>query len=232
MSSYGDPASPSYYSQITGPIKTSDNIVTGFNSWLDNADLGTTYGSNFANEEGNRVMFGFEIDGNGSQFSISELGSAAVASPYYPPNPGDTFGWPANGGPAFGPGLGTCNYSDGYVGITYGSGGKADVANYTYITSGAATQPVDEIVSRGSRDAYAVYIANSGATNQDKINNFVSTLGGFDFTGAFYLTDSSGEQIATGGATVQEVTPRAFLLSGIRLHRPRVAWPRVAREEA
>jgi len=186
---YGNPALPSYYSKITGPIPIQDNIVTGFNSWLGDANPGTDFGPNFANEYGNRVHFGIHIDGHGQQFSISQLQLIGSSSD-------------AGNGLGFEFGLGTYNYSSSYVGVIHGPSGD------TFITSGPNTQLVDEVYGRGSGNAYAVYLSDPGATNQDKINNFLATLSPYSFTEQYTLFYSGGSNpLAFGEGSVQLVTP-------------------------
>jgi len=137
--SFGDPASPSYYQQASNVISVTNNIVTGFASWDGLADPGTVFGPAYAPEYGNRLHFGIDIKGGTNLISISQLSFTAHSTD--PSNALD-FSYPE----------GSYSYSPSYVGIIYGVGG-----NDTYITSGPATQLVNEIVGRGSGNAWDVY---------------------------------------------------------------------------
>jgi hypothetical protein len=197
LTSYGDPTSPTYYSAVSGTIPLSSNIVTDFNSWLGNANPSATYGAAYANELGNRLSFGLDIQGNGQLFSISELSFSATST-----DSGDTLG--------FSFGQGSYSYSSSYVGIIYGPDGRGG-ADETFVTSGPSTQLVNEIVSRGSGNADAVYSTDPGATDQDKIDNFIQSMeatdpGAFDFTGTYTLTPTEGDAV-DGSATVVIATP-------------------------
>jgi hypothetical protein len=211
LTSYGDPTSPSYYTAASGTIPLSSNIVTDFNSWLGNANPSVTYGAAYAGELGNRLSFGLDIQGNGQLISISELSFTATST-----DSGDSLGFSYN--------TGDYDYSSSYVGIIYGADGRGG-ADETFVTSGPSTQLVNEIVSRGSGNADAVYSTDPGATDQDKIDNFIAgaeatTPGSFDFTGTYTLTPTEGDAV-DGSATVVIATPEpaswtlAFLCMGI-----------------
>jgi hypothetical protein len=188
QSTYGDPLSPTYYSAAPTDLTVDQNVVTDFSSWMGVADPSGA----FAGEYGNRLSFGVDIKGDGSLISISDLGFSAVST-----DPSDSLG--------FGFGTGSYNYSAAYVGIIYGIGGGPD----TFITSGPSTQEVNEIVGRGSGNAWEALLSDPtdfpGATPQAVINNVASDYdlgsGPFDFTGTYTLgTDS-------GSATVVFQTP-------------------------
>lgn len=184
LTSYGDPASPANYQSISGAIPVSNAIVTGFGSWMGNADASGAY----ANEYGNRVTFGVDISSSG-KFSISQLSFSAASS-----DPANTLG--------FGYVAGSYNYSSGYVGIDYGADGLKGGVDDIYITGGPGDQLVNEIVGRGSGNSWAVYSADAGATNQEKIDIAANAIWtnalshSFTFTGAYSLGG------ATGSATV------------------------------
>ena len=57
LSSYGDPNSPTYYSDDSD---ANQPLVTSFNSWMGYADPGA-FGAAFANELGNRMHFGLLV---------------------------------------------------------------------------------------------------------------------------------------------------------------------------
>jgi len=194
LSTYGDQNLPSYYQAAPSTLLVSQNIVTGFSSWNGVASPGGA----FASELGNRLSFGLLILGNGTKFSISQLSFDAVSTDTATP---DSLGFGYSAGPN---GYG---YSSGYVGIIYGSGGQSDTgAGYTYITSGDNTQLVDEVVGRGSGNAWAAYSNDLGGTTlQDKIDNAVANVGPtpFNFTGTYTLNGFAAP--ITGSATVEFV---------------------------
>lgn len=193
LSSYGTPGTPSYYQQQS-TVDINQMIVTGFPSWLSQTDPGTVFGSAFANELGNRPLFGLVINGNGTQFSISELSFTASSN-----DPGNLLGFTF--------GTGSYNYSSNYVGIIFGSGGGAN----TYITSGSNTQLVDEIVGRGSGNADAAYCPPAPATctiaaQQAAIAALAPDFNGMtQFSGTYTLT-TAGNVVLASGTSLLDVT--------------------------
>jgi hypothetical protein len=190
--SYGDPSSPGFYQQAPGVISVTNDIVTGFPSWDGLADPGNVFGANFSQELGNRIQFGIDIKGGTNLISISQLAFSAHST-----DPGNTLDF------AFAPG--SYNYSSSYVGIIYGSGG----AN-TYITSGPATQPVNEIVGRGSGNAWAVYDPSGNlASQQSNLLVCASQLGNqpFNFTGTYTIGGVSGSNSVTLNPVVTHSGP-------------------------
>jgi hypothetical protein len=179
LASYGNPSLPTYYCQAPSFVPISDDIVTGFNSWMGVADPGNVFGSAYANELGNRIQFGVVVNGNGSLISINNLSFSASST-----DPGDALG--------FSFGVGSYNYSSDYIGIIWGAGGQSDVADYTYITSGSSTQLVNEIVGRGSGNALDAYETDPGVNDQARINN-AENLGTnvIAFTGDYVYGSSS-----------------------------------------
>lgn len=175
--SYGDPASPSYYQQAPGVISVTNDIVTGFPSWEGLADPGDTFGAAYSQELGNRLQFGIDIKGGTNLISISQLSFMAQST-----DPGNTLG--------FSFGEGSYNYSLSYVGIIYGAGG-----NNTYITSGPNTQLVNEIVGRGSGNAWAVYDTSGNiVSEQSNIVSYAEQISTqpFSFSGTYTLAGVSG----------------------------------------
>ena len=129
-------------------ISVTNNIVTGFPSWNGLADPGDVFGANFSQELGNRLQFGIDIKGGTNLISISQLSFSAHST-----DPSNTLDF------AFA--QGSYNYSASYVGIIYGPGGTN-----TYITSGPATQLVNEIVGRGSGNAWDTYDTSGNIASQ------------------------------------------------------------------
>lgn len=175
--SYGDPTSPAFYQQAPNVISVTNDIVTGFPSWEGLADPGDVFGAAYAQELGNRLQFGVDIKGGTNLISISQLSFTAQST-----DPGDTLG--------FSFAEGSYSYSASYVGIIYGDGGTN-----TYITSGPATQLVNEIVGRGSGNAWAVY-DTSGNISSEQSNIAYTVLQistqPFAFTGTYSLGEASG----------------------------------------
>jgi hypothetical protein len=195
-SSYGDPSSPSYYQQAPAVISVTNDIVTGFPSWDGLADPGDVFGANFSQELGNRLQFGIDIKGGTNLISISQLSFSA-----YSTDPSNTLDF------AFA--QGSYNYSASYVGIIYGPGGTN-----TYITSGPATQLVNEIVGRGSGNAWDTYDTSGNiASQQSNIDLLISQLGNqpFNFTATYTLAGVSGSNSVTFNPVVTNSGP---VLSG------------------
>ena len=149
------------------------------------ADPGTNFGLAFANEYGNRVHFGLDINGNGTQFSISQLSFTEAGN-----DPGNSLGFTFDAG--------SYNYSTSYVGIIYGPGGP------TYITSGPNTQLVDRLVGRGSGNAMAAYCPGCTlAQQQAEIDALLPFFAGMtQLTGTYTLTDQSNQLLASGSGVI------------------------------
>ncbi len=194
LSAYGDPASPTYYQVASSVLPISANIVTGFSSWLGVANPA----SPFDGELGNRLTFGLHILGNGTQFSISQLSFTGVSG-----DSNNTLGFSYNeGNDPNDP----YDYGAGYVGINYGVDGIKGTPDDVIITSGPNTQLVDELVARGSGNAWDVYVTSPGTTSQDKIDRVANGMWldtdtdtdyplsprPFDFTGTYTLNGVSG----------------------------------------
>jgi hypothetical protein len=195
-SSYGDPSSPSYYQRAPGVISVTNNIVTGFPSWNGLADPGNVFGANFSQELGNRIQFGIDIKGGTNLISISQLSFSAHSS-----DPSNTLDFTFA--------QGSYNYSASYVGIIHGPGGTN-----TYITSGPATQLVDEIVGRGSGNAWDTYDTSGNiASQQSNIVLCASQVGAqpFNFTGTYTIGGVLGSNSVTLNPVVTNSGP---VLSG------------------
>jgi len=196
LTSYGDPSSPSYYTQAPAVMSVLNNIVTGFSSWNGVANPTGAY----ASELGNRLHFGLDVRGNGTEISIDQL-SFSMAS-----TDGNTLGHSYS--------LGSYGYNSQYVGWDYGADGIRGTADDIFITSGAASQQVDEIVSRGSGNAWAVYVDDYPGTLQDGINQAAADLGSspIDFTGTYTLGGAQGSATVTFEPVPEPTTAGCFLL--------------------
>jgi hypothetical protein len=197
---YGDPASPSYYQRAPAVISVTNNIVTGFPSWNSMANPGAVFGANYSQELGNRIQFGIDIKGGTNLISISQLSFSAHSSD-------------ASNSLDFTFGQGSYNYSASYVGIIYGPGGTN-----TYITSGPATQLVNEIVGRGSGNAWAVYDTSGNvASQQSNLDLQISQLGNqpFNFSGTYTMAGVTASNAVTFNPMVTNSGP--VLEGGIRI---------------
>jgi hypothetical protein len=197
-------AGPSQF-QLMSIVNPEYLTVTGFPSWLGTADPGTAFGPAFANELGNRGSFPLIINGNGTQFSISELSFTATSS-----DPTNSLG--------FSFAEGEYDYNSNYVGIEF-NGNPNTPADWTLITGGANNQMVDALVGRGSGNALWPCQAgvdfspcSTTADQQADINTTAAILSGQTFTGTYSLDVPGG---ATGSATITATPePSTFILMG------------------
>ncbi len=199
FSSYGTPDTPGYYQQLPNGSKLpiNDLIVTGFPSWHGDANPGTDFGPQYANEFGNRPLFGVVINDTGGTFTISQLSFVMGST-----DPGNSLGWSY-------PSTSFSSNSYGYGTVWEG----LDTSD-NWITSGDST-PLKELIGVGHGNAYAVYSSDPGTTNQDKINNALAGITGpfpFDFYGTYTLVGPNQSILATGNGDVQ-VTPEPGTLS-------------------
>lgn len=192
---------PQQFTPQTAPVNSAEVIVTGFNSWHGVTNPGVNFGPAFANELGNRMTFALFIDGNGTQFSISQLGFSATSS-----DPGNWLGFsfPTGG----------YNYGAGYQGILFGADGALGGGDDTFVTGGASSQLVDALVGRGSGNSFAAYCPPAPAVCDDAaqaaaIADVAAAFGPgtVDFTGTYTLAASlTGGVLAQGEASFQIVT--------------------------
>lgn len=196
----GDPNLPSYYA-AQSVVNANEVIVTGFPSWKGQADPGAVFGPAFANELGNRMLFGLVIDGDGSQFSISGLSFSAFST--------DPFN-----GLGFAFGAGGYNYSNDYVGVLKGDDGLLFTNDDTFVTGGPNNTLVDGLVGRGSGNSFAAYCPGcSVAQQQAEIDSTAAYLTETTyFTGTYSLGDARGSGTFT--ITVPEPSTWALLIGG------------------
>jgi len=183
---------PSQFKAQTSPVTADQVIVTDFNSWMGKVDPGTVFGAAYANELGNRMTFALRIDGQGSQFSISQLSFVMDSS--------DT-----SHQLAYGFSLGSYNYSTGYEGVLKGADGHLWTADDVFVTSGLNTQLVDGLIGRGSGNSMAAYCSGCDLAAQQAALD-AAALGSlydgpFTFTGTYTLGD------ATGSASFSVISP-------------------------
>lgn len=176
LNSYGAAGPEQFNAQSN--VTASEVIVTGFNSWRGVAAPGAPYQS----ELGNRMLFGLRIDGQGSQFSISQLSFAATSS-----DPGNEL--------AFAFAQGSYNYSLDYQGILKGQDGLLFTNDDTFVTTGLNTQLVDGLVGRGSGSSFAAYCPGCTVPQQQAEIDAAAAYPGsaFTFTGAYTLGAATGD---------------------------------------
>ncbi len=195
LTSNGTPGTPTYFQTLGGPVPASWLTVTSFPSWLGTADPGTTFGPAFASELGNRGAFPLYINGNGTQFSISQLAFNAFST-----DPGNLLG--------FSFAVGSYNYGTGYVGILKGGDNTLGTGDDTFITAGPNTQMVDALAGRGSGNA--LWPCGPGdlspcattAERQAAIDSMAANMAGYSFTGTYTLMGATGGELASASATI------------------------------
>ena len=193
LSSVGNPATtPTAYYQVATE-GDRDNIVTGFPSWHGFANPGAMFGAAFANELGNRLHFGVHILGNGAQFSLSELSFDMEST-----DAGDIFQFVGD--------FSTPSdvYSATRVGINYGPDHIKGTADDVRISSGPATQLVDELVYVGVGNALAPDSSCPGSdlATLDCIKAFYDSISPFNITTTYSLRNGAGSLLGTGSGTV------------------------------
>jgi hypothetical protein len=181
VSSYGTPGTPAFFQAQTTPVTSAENIVTGFPSWLGQADPGTVFGPAFASELGNRMTFAVRIVGNGTKFSIDQLSFSATST-----DPGNAlaFGFPA----------GSYTYGPAYEGVLAGPDGILGTPDDVFITSGPASQLVDELVGRGSGNSFAAYCSSCSVSDEQAAIDLAAAYPGtpYSFTGTYSIGNASG----------------------------------------
>lgn len=194
LTSYGAPG-PGQYNRVTGNLDYNQIVVTGFPSWLGNADPAGTFGPAYAAELGNRLHAPLHIVGTGgTTFSIDKLSFTMTSS-----DPGNGLG--------FSFAAGSYSYGSQYYGIQYGLNGVKGGGDDVIITSGPSSVLVNEIIGRGSGNAYAAYSTDPGASNQDKIFNLIANFsddGPFTVTATYSLEGSSSSAEVLIGTEVPE----------------------------
>jgi hypothetical protein len=184
LSSYG-PAGPTQFNVTTSPLPVAANFVTGFPSWMGQADPAAPYN----NELGTRASFVGVINGNGSLINMNNFGITLNST-----DAGNALGvgcnWPNN---SILPGDWTYDQYD--IGLIFNNGRNIS-GGYTIVNSGDPGQLVNEIISIGAGNAYAGYVGDipgdPTATDQQVINYDLASVQGYDFTGAFAYGAATG----------------------------------------
>jgi hypothetical protein len=203
---------PAEYTSLAW-IVPSDAMVTSFPSWAGQANPGGAY----AGESGERLHAGLIVQGNGTEFSLSELNFDLESSD--PDNYMEFSG-------SFSPATDTNNdYSAVRVGVIYGVGGPE------YITSGPANQLVDAFYYVGIGNAFWPCVDNAGnptcfspAEEQaglDAQASYIYTNGGkpgaFTVATTYSLLDSHGNTLASVTSDISTPEPASVLLTGAGL---------------
>ncbi len=179
----GNPATdPTAFSPVT-TASVRDVIPTGdFNSWDGQANPTGA----FANELGNLLYAPVIISGtDGTKFSLSQVVFTGVSSDL-PNNPaGSLLGNVTD--------LNNYNYSPGRVGVIFNPDGST-----TYITSGAPTQSVDELIYRGVGSFDSVLtVAGTGETGQQLLDQQAAQFASYNplsFSATYSIYDSSTDR--------------------------------------
>jgi hypothetical protein len=192
---------PSAFVPQSNPT-AAQGIVTGFPSWLGQADPGTVFGPAYASELGNRMTFGLGIVGSGgTQFSISQLSFNAVSS-----DPGNGLG--------FGYAAGGYDYSTSYVGVQYGADGVLGGVDDTFITGGLNTQLVNAVFGRGSGNSYDAYCPGCTLAQQQAALDAVTPNYDFTYTGTYSLAGATGSGTFQVAGAVPEPGTWAMMILG------------------
>lgn len=208
----GDPLLPSYY-QAQSNITPAQSLVTGFPSWMGVVDPGTAFGPAFGNEGGERMHFGVVIDGDGAQFSISQLSFEAWSD-----DPANILG------SGFFYDVGEFDYNLSYQGVLKGDDGQLWTSDDIFVTSGLNTTLVDGLVARGPGNSIPVYCPGCSLADQQAAIDAVAK-GPFPtkFTGTYGLHVPGSDTIETGGGTftfssgVPEPATWAMMIAGFGL---------------
>jgi hypothetical protein len=187
-STAGNPLQPTAYSTVS-QINGDQNVVTGFSSWLGNANPTGA----FAGELGSRVTFGLFVAGINQQVSAGNISFTMSGGP------GNVLGYTetiAQLGSNDGYGTSGTNNSK----VLFGFDGSA----WVQVTDPDA--PYYDLAFVGMGNAPAAYVTDPGATNQDKI--FAAAITGpYTITGAYTYANGPASS-----ASVNVVAPEPAAL--------------------
>ncbi len=196
VSTYGA-AGPTQFNAVSN-VTAAQTIVTGFPSWMGVAGPTGAY----ANELGNRMSFAVGINGDGTQFSISQLSITMASS-----DPGNGLGWSWAAG--------HYNYGSGYFGVLKGVDGILGTADDSFVTSGSNTQLVDALFGPGSGNSYDAYCPGCTVDQQQAAIDAAALGSGapFTFTGTYSIDGASGSG-SFSVAAVPEPSTWAMMILG------------------
>ncbi|MBN8729434.1 MAG: PEP-CTERM sorting domain-containing protein [Acidobacteria bacterium] len=197
----GTPGTPAYYEQRT-QFFGNEVMVTSFPSWLGQVDPGSVFGPAFASELGNRILFGLVVNGNGTQFSISQLSFTAFST-----DPFDALGFTFAAG--------SYNYGADYVGILAGDDLQVFTSDDVFVTAGPNTQLVDALIGRGSGNALwpcgpgDPHPCTNNAERQIALNDMANYNDGLQylFQGTYRISDGATVLAETTGTAVINSVP-------------------------
>ena len=194
LTAVGTPSTdPTAYFRVSQENE-EQNIVSGFPSWLGFVNPGTMFGAAFTNELGNRLHFGLHILGNGTKFSLSGLFFDMEST-----DAGDIFQFigdftsPSDA------------YSSTRVGLNYGPDGIKGTGDDVLISSGPATQQVDELFYVGVGNAIApsdVGCAGSTQSTLDCGATYYKSIMPFNLSTVYTIEDSLNHVLSQGSAVV------------------------------
>jgi hypothetical protein len=177
----GDPTKPTYYSTVSN-ITTRDIVVTGFPSWHGQANPGSVYGADFANELGNRLHFGVQIISSDIAFSLNDVQFSMNST-----DAGNAFQYSGD--------LSGLTYEARRVGINYGKDGKKGGGDdVVYMNGEDGSSLINELDYVGIGNAFEPDPSYMGS-DQDKINQtvaYLDSLGSFDITTTYSLFEIEG----------------------------------------
>jgi hypothetical protein len=185
LSNYGDPASPTYYSQQSTFAPGDLMSSSGFKSWKGVANPTGL----FTNEYGNLLHFGLHIRAQGPTFKVANLTFRYTSV--------DNFTGPGQGQYPLGE-LGFAGDFGSWAGWgVYGTGRKADGTPATSINDDLV-----EFSYVGLGDSFMAFVPHDGPTPQEALDNLASSILGPE-TNAHNVTSISCEYslLASDGQT-------------------------------
>lgn len=193
---------PAGYSAITNGIyEPGDTMVTSFKSWRGFADPGTQWGSQFANELGNRMHFGLHAMGDGAvRFALADVTFDITSSDGVLNYAGDFVG---------------LDYSSNRFGVDWGPDRQRGGGDDVVYNSGNGTTLVDEIVYVGVGNAYWPQ-ASGGQTDQEAIDEVVAWIidHNVSMVGSYSIAGTDGGTY-DGSVGLALPTPGGLVLLGL-----------------
>jgi len=184
----GDTNTPGYYANsFSGNLNQMivTKTVTNFNYWA--GTINPT--GNFTNEYGGALYLGSRIEGNGNKVSLSKLSYDFNPSVYLTESSGN---------------FSASTYNNLRIGlIDIGSG------NYSYITSGSATQECDAVfVIRAGIYSFAT---DGSGTAQWQLDEILNTHSNFSFNATFTYDAGGLNEVTSGPVTVSVIPEPAIM---------------------
>ncbi len=190
LGNISNPATDPTAYQVVSSIGPEDIIVSNFNSWRGVANPPAP----FNNEFGNRLHFGLHILGNGTSFRLDDLTFDIDST-----DSGDILDFSGS--------FEGFSYTQFRTGINYVDGIKGN-GNDILITSGLATQLVDELVYVGVGNAFDASF--EPGTDQEKLDSVISLINGeipFSITTTYTLFAVDKTTVLASGSAAAQVVP-------------------------